>query len=429
MTTSLSIAMSGLGTVGCGVVNLWRNNYAKIRARTPVSLNFAAIGARRNRFHCALDNITHTTDIFAPVRDPTINMLIEAIGGVDVARELVLAALQSGKHVVTANKALLAEHGAEIFACAQAQQRNCLFEAAIAGGIPIVKVVREALAGNRINAIYGIVNGTSHYILATLGVEHADFNTALCDAQQRGYAEADPTFDITGADAVHKIALLGMLAFHTTIACKDIYCEGIEQVTAEDIRYAREWGFAIKPLAIARLEEGARLQIRVHPALLPLSMPLAQITGVTNAVCVDADPLGQSLYIGPGAGGDATASAIWSDVLDLARAYPHVLPGAFPQEQRCTIAAMDAIRSEFYVCLHVVDRPGVMARISRHLYEHRISIKELLQKPAANQQPDAVPVVIHTHGVCEADLRAALKALQQTPEVLDQRIRTIRVFA
>ena len=361
--------------------------------------------------------------------DPDVDVLVETIGGTDTARELVARALSGGKHVVTANKALIAEHGNELFALAGRHGVQLLFEAAVAGGIPIIKVLREGLAANRIHWLAGIINGTCNYILSTMTADRRPFAEVLAEAQQRGYAEADPAFDVEGTDAAHKLTIMAAIAFGIPLRFAETYTEGVSLITPEDIGYAEELGYRIKHLGIARrTAEG--VSMRVHPALVPRRRLLAQVDGVGNAVLVGGHAVGQTLYNGPGAGAEATASAVVADLMDLARdrvagAEHNRLPplARHRLDDSLPILAIADIQTEYYLRIPALDRVGVMAHISGVLEAHGISIEAVIQKEAVSE---TVPIVILTHQVQERRLNEALAALQKLDDVCGDIMR-IRV--
>ena len=416
------IGLLGLGTVGAGVVKILESRRAMLEERAGCRLAIASVAdtdLTRPREGVNLTTLPMTSDAAHVLDDPTISIVIELIGGIEPARTFILRALAAGKHVVTANKALLAHHGAELYEEARRRGVTLGFEAAVAGGIPLIQAVKEGLVANRILSVFGIVNGTSNYILSKMTDEGIDFSVALEEAQARGYAEADPTLDVEGMDSAHKLQILVTLAFRTFIDVKDIHTEGITRVTQQDIGYARELGYRVKLLAIAKASNGG-VEVRVHPTMIPAASPLAAVSGVFNAVFIAGDAVGDLMFYGRGAGQMPTASAIWADVLDVARRIAHDVPalalelpsagpGALP------LAPMDAIRSCYYLRVMAQDRPGVLSRVAGILGDNDISIANLIQKGRGTRE--AVPVVMMTHEAREHDMRRALAAIDRLPDV------------
>ena len=422
--TPVRIGLLGLGTVGGGTLELLARNGDEIarRAGRPLQVTHAAVRNpdRPRGAHAA--QVRLLTDPFELVHHPDIDIVAELIGGLEPARELVLAAIGAGKHVVTANKALIAHHGNEIFDAARRAGVAVGFEAAVAGGIPIIKTLREGLAGNRIDGLAGIINGTANYILTQMRDAGLDFATALADAQRLGYAEADPSFDIDGVDAAHKLAILASIAFGMPLCFDQVQVHGIRNLSAVDVDYAGQLGYRLKLLGIAR-RSPAGVQLRVHPTLLPQRHLLAQVDGVINAVLVDSDALGQSLYYGAGAGAGPTASAVVADLVDIARALTidpeHRVPYlAFHHDhlQALPVLPDDAVESAFYLRLTALDQPGVLADVTRILGDLGISIEAILQKEPA---PGAshVAVILLTHTVRERALRDAIARIEALPSI------------
>ena len=427
----VAIGLLGLGTVGAGVVKILQSHGADMQERVGARLVLAQVAdadLRRPREGLDLSRLPMTPDAGRVLEDPSIRIVIELVGGLEPARTFILRALAAGKHVVTANKALLAHHGAELFA--EARRRGVLlgFEAAVAGGIPLIRAVKEGLAANRIRAASGIVNGTCNYILTKMTDEGRDFAEVLKEAQARGYAEADPTLDVEGLDSAHKLQILAMLAFRTTVQLEDIYTEGIAGVTQDDVVNARELGYRIKLLAIAKADGGA-LEARVHPTMIPAASPMAAVSGVFNAVFITGDNVGDLMFYGRGAGQLPTASAVWSDALEIARREAHGL-GALPEDLPVIAATplplrpIEDIRSTYYLRVMALDRPGVLAQVAGILGQHDISLVSVLQKARAERE--AVPVVMMTHEARERDMRAAL-ALIDRLAVVAGRTTMIRV--
>ncbi len=429
----IKIALLGLGTVGSGVVKVLESHGAEMQERAGCRLvlrRVADADLTRPREGLDLGRLPLVGDANRVLDDPEVQIVIELVGGLEPARTFILKALASGKHVVTANKALLAHHGAEIFAEARRNRVMLGFEAAVAGGIPLIRAVKEGLPANRILSAFGIVNGTCNYILSKMTDEGRDFAEVLKEAQAKGYAEADPTLDIEGLDSAHKLQILASLAFRTTVDLKDIYTEGITGVAGEDVVNARELGYRIKLLAIAKASDGS-LEARVHPTMIPADSPMAAVSGVFNAVFITGDNVGNLMFYGRGAGQLPTASAIWSDTLDIARRVAHGIPALdvdLPSvsERPLPLRPMDEIRSAYYLRVMAMDRPGVLAQVAGILGRHDISLVSVLQKGRAHGE--AVPVVMMTHDARERDMRTALAGIDKLP-VVASRTTMIRVEA
>lgn len=419
MKSRIGVGIIGFGTVGTGVAKVLLDNAALIRRRVgvPVELvRIADLDIARDR-GIVLPPGLLTTDAKQVLHDPAVDVVVELIGGYDTAKRVILEAIASGKQVVTANKALLALHGEEIFEAASRQGVDVGFEASVGGGIPVVRALMEGLAGNTIESIYGIINGTSNYILSRMTREGASFESVLKEAQQAGYAEADPTFDVAGIDSAHKLAILVSLAYGTPVNFKEIYTEGITHITPTDIAYAKEFGFTIKLLGIAKLADG-EVEARVHPTMVPSASPIAQVDGVYNAIQLVGDAVGDVVLYGRGAGSMPTGSAVVSDVIAIGRnlltgAVGRVPVASFRQEQRrpLRMKPMDEIRSLYYLRFMVVDRPGVLAQIAGELGRCGISISSMLQQ--GRREGQTVPVVIKTHMAKERDVQAALRELNR----------------
>ena len=423
------IGLLGLGTVGAGVVKILDAQRARLEERVGGSLALAAVAdvdLTRPREGLDIRALPMTGDAERVLTDPSIQIVIELVGGLEPARTFILKALAAGKHVVTANKALLAHHGAELYEEARRRGVTLGFEAAVAGGIPLIRAVKDGLPANRILSVFGIVNGTSNYILSKMTDEGVDFALALKEAQAAGYAETDPTLDIEGMDSAHKLQILVTLAFRTFIDLKHIHTEGITRVTAADIAYARELGYRIKLLAIAKAAaRDARgpdggVEVRVHPTMIPETSPLAAVSGVFNAIFLTGDAVGDLMFYGRGAGQMPTASAVWSDVLEIARRIAHGVPALALElpsvgPQPLPLTPMDAIRCCYYLRVMAQDRPGVLSRVAGILGEHDISIANVIQKGRAAR--GAVPVVMLSHEARERDMRQALAAIDRLPDV------------
>ena len=421
----LGVGICGLGTVGSGAFNLLANNEAEISRKTNRHVKVVQVGCRRDHTDCDLSDVDVTRDIFDVVKNPAVDIVLELIGGTDIAMELVIAAIENKKHVVTANKALIALHGEKLFQMA-ADAGVCLkYEAAIAGGIPIVKAIREGLAGNDIEFVAGIINGTTNFILTEMeSAGNRDFADVLAEAQALGYAEADPTFDIEGIDAGHKLTILSSIAFGVPLQFDAMYTEGISKITVEDIRYASELGFKIKHLGITtKTDKG--IGLRVHPTLIQKDKMLAQVNGVMNAVLVGSDAAGETMYYGAGAGAGPTASSVIADVIDVVRAGNAIPDMGFLQDEllNTPVLAIEDVESAYYLRLSALDKPGVMAQISSILGRHNISIESLIQKDLHEGQ---VPVVIVTDSVIEKSMNAAIVELESLDQVEDS-VTRIRV--
>lgn len=421
MNRPLALGLAGLGTVGQGVLRLLQTNAALIAARAGRPIAVTAVSARhpdRPR-EVSIAGLRWVDDPLALAADPSLDAIVEVIGGAEgIARGLVEAALAAGKPVVTANKALLAVHGAKLAALAERSGVSLAFEAAVAGGIPIIKTLREGLAANRIDRVAGILNGTCNYILSLMQKERREFESALAEATRLGYAEADPSCDIDAIDAAHKLAILAALAFGRPVALDDVYVEGIRRIATLDIGFAEELGYRIKLLGIAERRNGG-IAARVHPCMLPKGAPLARIGGVTNAVVAEGDFIGRVMLEGPGAGGAATASAVIADVIDLARARTTPVWGAAP----AALSALPAVpmaehRGCYYLRLMVEDRSGVIADMAGVLRDLDISVESLLQR--GRSPAEAVPLVLVTHATREAPMRAAVAALGALDVVLEE---------
>jgi len=414
----VNIGLVGFGTVGTGVARLLRENGDHIAAHKGIRLNLA----------CVVDVDTETprevslpegvlcADLDALLQNQGIDIGIELVGGTGVAREIQLKMLRAGKDVVTANKALLAEHGGELFAVANQQARCIAFEASCAGGIPIVSALRTGLAANTIQAMYGIVNGTCNYILSKMSAEGTNFAETLAEAQAKGYAEADPSLDINGGDSAHKLAILSSIAFGQAISLGDILIEGIEDVSIEDIRCGAEMGYSLKLLAIAEQNTQGRISLRVHPSFILSDCALARVSGPFNAISVFGHAVGETMFYGRGAGMMPTASAVVADIIDVAlgnsrRQFQHTLIQT-SEEAHALIEGIGECVSRFYIRVLAADRPGVVAKYSQILGDHQISISGALQHEGSG--PDnTVPVVIVTHATPEKNMSAALEALAQ----------------
>jgi homoserine dehydrogenase len=427
----IKVGLLGLGTVGAGVAKVCFSHREELEEKIGAPIELSAVvdqDIANPRSGLNLSELPLTTDPAKVLDDPSINIVVELIGGLEPARTFILRALANGKHVVTANKALLATHGEELYA--EARKRGCMlaFEAAVAGGIPIIRSIKEGLAANRITSLFGIVNGTSNYILTKMTDEGLEFGRVLAEAQSKGYAEADPTYDVEGIDSAHKLQILATLAFRTSIKLKDIYVEGISKITPQDIALAREMGFRIKLLAIAKSVEGT-LELRVHPTMIPDSSPMSAVSGVFNAVFVSGDVVNDLMFYGRGAGQMPTASSVWADIVELARrlaAGQAAIPLDLPVLGRkpLVLKPIEEVRSSYYLYISALDQPAVLAQVAGILGKHEISIASVIQK--VHQHTKAVPVVIVTHEAQEGNMQKALQEIDAL-RVIVAPTRMIRV--
>ncbi len=418
----VNIGICGLGTVGAGVVNVLVRNSQQINSRANCDISILQVGARRDNPNCDTADISVTRDICDVAKNPDIDIVVELIGGTDVAYKLVMTALDNGKHVITANKALIAQHGMEIFAAAEARGLMVAYEAAVAGGIPIIKALREGLSGNRINWLAGIINGTTNFILSEMDSKGREFADVLTEAQEKGYAEADPTFDVEGIDAAHKLVIMSSLAFGMPLSLEGIYTDGITRLEPQDVSYARELGYAVKHLGITR-QTGQGVELRVHPTLVPESCLIAGVNDVSNAVMVNADAVGTTLFYGPGAGSEPTASSVIADIVDVARAM-NTGADTWVPALGCNTAALqpqeimdiEDIETSFYIRFSALDKPGVLSDITGIMANAGISIEAIIQK----EQPvgeDYVNVIILTNVTKEKLLDAAVENIEQLETV------------
>ncbi|MGB1192267.1 MAG: homoserine dehydrogenase [Pseudomonadales bacterium] len=435
---AINIGICGLGTVGAGVVNVMQRNIASIAARAGREVLITHIGARRDNPACDLGAIKISRDIFAVVNDPDVDIVVELIGGYEPALELVMQAIANGKHVVTANKALIAMHGNEIFAAADARGVSVLFEAAVAGGIPIIKAIREGLAANSIEWLAGIINGTGNYILTEMRDKGRQFDDVLVDAQELGYAEADPTFDVEGIDAAHKLVILASLAFGMPLNFDACFTEGISAIAPQDVIFAGELGYRIKHLGIARkVEQG--VEMRVHPTLIPQRRLIANVDGVMNAVLVKGDAVGPTLYYGAGAGAEPTASSVIADIVDVVRGIDAEPINRVPalgvaQQALSTLPTLSIsdINTAYYLRINVSDQPGVLSHITQILSDAGISIEAVLQKEMVQQGVKSeqasrqVPIVLITSQTLESQFMAAVKNIEAL-DVVQESVHFIRV--
>jgi len=427
----IRIGLLGLGTIGAGVAKVLLSNSEALEEKigAPVVLNaIADLDTKSPRNGLNLSDLPLSEDAATVLDDPSVNIVVELIGGLEPAREFMLRALANGKHVVTANKALLATHGEELYAAALKHGRMLSFEAAVAGGIPIIRSVKEGLVANRILSLYGIVNGTCNYILTKMTDEGGEFSKVLEEAQAHGYAEADPSYDVDGIDSAHKLQILSTLAFRTSVKLEDIFVEGISKITPQDISFASEMGFRIKLLAIAKVDDG-ELELRVHPTMIPETMPMSAVSGVFNAVFLNGDVVDDLMFYGRGAGQMPTTSSICSDIVEIGRrlvagqpAIPQDLP--IMSKDPLKLKLMENVQSAYYLCVSVLDQPAVLAQITGILGRYKISISSVIQK--GRHHAKAVPVVMMTHLAREGSMQKALKEIDALEVVVDD-TRMIRV--
>jgi len=428
---AINVGLLGLGTVGAGVAKVLLSHRDELEEKigAPVALRaIVDLDLTNPRKGLTLTDLPLTMDVAKVLDDPEIDIVVELIGGLEPARRFIQRALANGKHVVTANKALLATHGEELYAEARERGLMLAFEAAVAGGIPLIRSVKEGLVANRITSLYGIVNGTSNYILSKMTDEGQEFGRVLAEAQAQGYAEADPTYDIEGIDSAHKLQILATLAFRTSVKLKEIYVEGITKITPQDITLAREMGFRIKLLAIAKATDGI-LELRVHPTMIPETSPMSAVSGVFNAVFLSGDVVNDLMFYGRGAGQMPTASSVWADIVEIARrlaagqaAVPQDLPvlGRKP----LVLKPMEEVTSAYYLYVSALDQPAVLAQITGILGKHEISIASVIQK--VRRQSKAVPVVMMTHAAQEGSVQKALREIDAL-RVIVSPTRMIRV--
>lgn len=426
----VKVGLMGLGTVGGGTFNVLARNAEEItrRAGRGIIVTHAAARDYDPSRLASLEGVKISDNAFDVVNDPDVEIVVELIGGYEPARQLVLQAIENGKHVVTANKALIAIHGNEIFAAAHKKGVMVAFEAAVAGGIPIIKAIREGLAGNRIKWLAGIINGTGNFILTEMRDKGRDFDEVLAEAQQLGYAEADPTFDIEGIDAAHKLTILGSIAFGIPLQFDKCFTEGISHITRSDVNFAEELGYRIKHLGISkRTDKG--IELRVHPTLIPERRLIANVDGVMNAVLVKGDAVGPTLYYGAGAGSEPTASAVVADLVDVTRTLtvdpenrvPHL---AFQPDALSDIPVLpiEKVNTSYYLRMLAADRPGVLADVTRILADQKISIEAIIQKEPDEDATD-VPIIILTHKVMEGQMNKAITKIEALDSIVGKVVR------
>jgi homoserine dehydrogenase len=421
----INVGIIGFGTVATGTVRILLKNSDILLERLGFAIKLKRIAVRdiHKQRGVEVPESMLTTDVNAVLDDPDINIVVELIGGINPAKDFILKAIKNGKHVVTANKALLATEGKEIFNAAQKAGVEIGFEASVAGGIPIIKVIREGLIANRIKAIYGIINGTSNYILTKMTEENVEFSAALSEAQKLGYAEADPVLDVEGIDSAHKLAILAFLSYGIPISYSDVYVEGISDISTQDIGFASELGYKIKLLAIAK-ESDNEIELRVHPTMIPKDYLISKVGGPFNAIYVEGDAIGSSLYYGRGAGDLPTGSAVVSDIIDIARDISKNAIGRVLLLHKNTrsvrIKKIDDIVSMYYFRFSALDRPGVLSKISGILGNYNISIASVIQK--GRKVGEAVPVVVLAHRAKEKDVRQAIKEIDLLSVVMDKTV-------
>ncbi|EUJ10125.1 homoserine dehydrogenase [Methylophilaceae bacterium 11] len=415
----LKVGLLGIGTVGGGTYTVLTRNQAEIQRRLGASVQVVQV-ADRNLAHAKQvtgGQVDVTDDAFAVVNNPEVDVVVELIGGYTVAKELVLKAIENGKHVVTANKALLAVHGNEIFKAAAAKGVMVAFEAAVAGGIPIIKALREGLSANRIEWVAGIINGTTNFILTEMREKGLAFSDVLGEAQRLGYAEADPTFDVEGIDAAHKLTIMASIAFGMPMQFDQAYTEGITKLTTKDIKYAEELGYRVKLLGISKKTE-AGVELRVHPTLIPEKRLIANVNGAMNAVVVKGDAVGPTLYYGAGAGAEPTASAVVADLVDIARLASASAEQRVPylgfqlaQQSALNVLPIAEVNSAYYIRMRAMDKPGVLAEVTKILGDRDISIDAMMQKEPQEGESEA-DIVILTHITMEKNMDAAIEAIE-----------------
>lgn len=425
----INVGIIGFGIVGSGTAKVLLENKDILKERLGFEINLkriADLDIERDRGIKIPEGVL-TTDVNMIFKDPDIQIVVELIGGIRPAKDFILEAIQKGKHVVTANKALLATEGTDIFNAAHQAGVEVGFEASVAGAIPIIKVMKEGLVANRIKAVYGIINGTSNYILTKMTEEHVEFSDALKEAQALGYAEADPTLDIEGIDTAHKLTILATLAYGIPLSYNSVYIEGISKISLQDIAFASELGYKLKLLAIAKESEG-EIELRVHPTMLPKEYLISKVDGPFNAIYVDGDATGSTLYYGRGAGSVPTGSAVVSDIADIARNIQKNAVGRVPTIPKISRDAMikkiDDVVSMYYFRFSAIDRPGVLSKISGILGNYNISIASVIQK--GRRIGEAVPLVVLTHEAKEKDVRQALEEIDRLPVVMGKTV-VIRV--
>lgn len=424
----VNVGICGLGTVGGGTFNVLTKNAKEIARRAGRDIVVTQVAMRSPNPDVTLGDTSVTDNVNDIINNPDIDIVVELIGGYTVAKDVVMGAIANGKHVVTANKALIAVHGEEIFAAADAKGVSVMYEAAVAGGIPIIKAVREGLSANRINCVAGIINGTGNFILTEMRDKGRDFADVLKEAQELGYAEADPTFDVEGIDAAHKLTILASIAYGIPLQFDRCYTEGISNIAPQDVSYAEELGYRIKHLGVSRRTE-AGIDLRVHPTMIPDSRPIANVDGVLNAVMVNGDAVGDTLYVGAGAGAGPTASAVVADIMDLARSIDaessvRVNHMAFERIKDVNVLPIEEITTCYYLRLQVQDKAGVLAKVTGILSERDINIEAIIQKE--HDVDDKAEVILLTHLVQEKVMNDAIKAIEDLDST-EGKVTSIRV--
>ncbi|MBP9949366.1 MAG: homoserine dehydrogenase [Negativicutes bacterium] len=420
MSKTINIALLGLGTVGQGIVNVLKENNHEISQKVGFPINIKTVLVRNIEKAKAFDaSLNLTTDFSDIINDAEINIVVEVMGGENPARQYMLQALQAKKHVITANKDVVALHGREMFEAATAHKVDFMFEASVGGGIPIIRPLKQCLTANKITEVMGIVNGTTNYMLTKMSNEGMDYNQVLKEAQEKGYAESDPTADVGGLDAARKLAILSSIAFNTKVSLNDVYVEGITKITPDDIKYAKELGYVVKLLAIAKDNVDNGIEVRVHPAFISNKHPLSSVNDVFNAIYINGNAVGEAMFYGRGAGSLPTASAVVADVIDVARNIVHDMSGRI----LCTcfedkkIASIDESISSYYIRLLVKDEPGVLALIAGAFGDQKVSLGSVIQKQKLNNQAE---LVLLTGAISDVNIQKALtniKSLNVVTEV------------
>lgn len=417
----VNVGICGLGTVGGGTFNVLKRNADTIRQRVGRDVRITRVAARQANPACDLTGIALTNDIMDIARADDVDIVVELIGGYEAAFELVKEAIRNGKHVVTANKALIAVHGNELFALAKEKGVTIAFEAGVAGGVPIIKALREGLTANKVESLAGIINGTGNFIMTEMAEKGRAFNDVLAEAQALGYAEADPTFDVEGIDAAHKLTILASIAFGIPLHFKKVYTEGISHISQDDVQYAEELGYAIKHLGVARRAENG-VEMRVHPTLIPSKRLLANVNGVLNAVQVQGDAVGPTMYYGPGAGSEPTASAVIADIIDIARQMEsgYSLPplGVEVPDDSVRVLDIEEVVSAYYLRMNVADQVGTMAAVAQIMRDNEINIEAIIQKEPKDGH-NMVTLVMLTKPVQEKRLNDAIAKLADMPQVME----------
>ena len=417
----LNIGICGLGTVGSGVLSVLQNNSDIIREKSSCLIHVTHVATRNAKHGCNVENIQFSKDIFEVARDSDIDLVVELIGGTSSALELVMLAISNGKHVVTANKALIAEHGTSILQAAYEANVIVAFEASVAGGIPILKSIREGLVANKINWLAGIINGTTNFILSEMSSKGRSFESALEEAQKRGYAEADPTFDIEGIDASQKLSILTSMSFGMTLPLDHLFTEGITEIPLKDVYFAKELGFTLKHIGICR-DHGEQIEARVHPALIPDSSILSSVNGVSNAVMINGNAVDTTLYYGPGAGSTPTASSVIADIVEVAKSDKNAYSSlGFPVEKLCQrkMLDIDLVECGFYVRFTVVNETGVLSKITKIMADSALSIESIIQRDVEDDS-NRVDIVLLSSKTTQSNLSPVLRKITELDSVSDE---------